>query len=95
MDPRLKVLLVWHGAAGGAYARRFEALVDAGVDLTVVVPQRWRESGTNVEIPADKREWLPYHSDSSGLSPAWLALSFSLKSVPYHIKLRARRCPHP
>ncbi|WP_324718209.1 glycosyltransferase [Carboxydochorda subterranea] len=46
---RLRVLLVWHGAAGGAHRRRFEALVRAGAELTVAVPSRWHENGRVVK----------------------------------------------
>ena len=42
---KLRAVLFWHGAAGGAYSRRLEALAEAGVDLTVIVPSVWKEGG--------------------------------------------------
>lgn len=41
----LRVVLVWHGAAGGAYGRRLEALAQQGVRLDVIVPETWMENG--------------------------------------------------
>ena len=41
----MRVLRVYHGGRDPSHRRRDRALVAAGVDLTVVVPQRWSEGG--------------------------------------------------
>lgn len=37
----MRVLLIWHGAAGLRYPERLEALASSGLELTLVTPRRW------------------------------------------------------
>lgn len=54
----LNVLLVWHGAAGRAYHERFRALSNAGINLSVLAPKRWRENGR--QLTTNSQEYDGY-----------------------------------
>jgi glycosyltransferase involved in cell wall biosynthesis len=49
----LRVLRVYHGGRDPAHRRRERALQAAGVDLTLVVPSVWPESGSDPQLPVE------------------------------------------
>ena len=46
----MRVLRVYHGGRDPAHRARDRALVEAGVELTTVVPAQWSEGGAGIGI---------------------------------------------
>ena len=49
----MRVLRVYHAGRDPGHRRRERALVEAGVDLTLVVPSTWTDSGAQQELSAE------------------------------------------
>lgn len=57
---RVKVLRVYHSGRDAAHRQRERALLDAGAEVTLVVPTRWAEGGSEAVLspePFDVVEW--------------------------------------
>lgn len=77
-SPPLPVLMLSRALRVGAYQRKAELMAEDGrLDLTVVVPQRWREEGRERAI-----ERSHVHGYRFRTTRLWLPASFHLHSYP-------------
>lgn len=60
-DVEFRVLLIWHGAAGGAYGRRLEALAQQGIHLDVITPSIWWENAQLLRTEPVHTPWYRLH----------------------------------